>query len=162
TASIDWGDGTASTGTISAGSNGTFSVLGNHTYSTPGTFTVTVTINDVNTAGDGLGSTTPPTATATVQQAIAPTTVAPVTPSTTTVFGQQIVLTATVTAVAPGMGTPTGTVTFQDGATTLGTGTLDANGTTTFTTTTLSAGTAHSLSAVYNGAGLFTGSTSPV
>jgi hypothetical protein len=37
-------------------------------------------------------------------------------------------LTATLAAVAPGAGTPTGTVTFRDGNTVLGTGTLDQNG----------------------------------
>ncbi|WP_245231858.1 Ig-like domain repeat protein, partial [Streptomyces novaecaesareae] len=42
------------------------------------------------------------------------------------VFGQAKVLTATVTATAPGAGTPTGTVSFFDGATLLGTGTVVA------------------------------------
>src|SRR5207253_7996640 len=37
------------------------------------------------------------------------------------VFGQSVTFTATVSAVAPGAGTATGTVTFKDGATTLGT-----------------------------------------
>ncbi|WP_167344252.1 Ig-like domain-containing protein, partial [Streptomyces novaecaesareae] len=57
------------------------------------------------------------------------------------VFGQAKVLTATVTAVAPGAGTPTGTVSFFDGATLLGTATLDAGGTATFTTSDLDVGT---------------------
>jgi cyclophilin family peptidyl-prolyl cis-trans isomerase len=160
TATINWGDGTTSTGTISAGSTGAFSVLGSHTYSTQGTFTISVTVNDVNTAGDVPGSSTTATAMASVQQAVATVTVLTVSPASPTVFGQAVVLTATVTVVAPGTGTPTGTVTFSDGTTTLGTGTLDANGTATFTTTSLSAGTVHSLTAVYNGGGLFTGSTS--
>ena len=38
-------------------------------------------------------------------------------------FGQAVTFTATVSVVAPGAGTPTGTVTFKDGVTTLGTGT---------------------------------------
>ena len=42
--------------------------------------------------------------------------------------------TATVSANGPGSGTPTGTVTFQDGSTVLGTGTLDATGVATYTT----------------------------
>src|SRR5262249_40085394 len=50
------------------------------------------------------------------------------------VFGQPVTFTATVSAVAPGIGTPTGTVTFMDGASTLGTGTL-ASGVATLTTT---------------------------
>jgi hypothetical protein len=42
------------------------------------------------------------------------------------VTGQAVVLTATVAVVPPGAGTPTGTVTFLDGAVTLGTVTLNA------------------------------------
>jgi hypothetical protein len=70
--------------------------------------------------------------------------------------------TAKVAAIAPGAGTPTGTVTFKDGAKTLGTGTL-SGGSTTFTpsTTALSVGT-HSITAVYVGDTNFTASTSPV
>src|SRR5207244_35996 len=41
------------------------------------------------------------------------------------VFGQSVTFTATVTAVAPGAGTPSGSVTFKDGVTTLNTATLD-------------------------------------
>lgn len=40
------------------------------------------------------------------------------------VQGQNVPLCATVAAVVSGIGTPTGIVTFRDGATTLGTGTL--------------------------------------
>src|SRR5207244_991616 len=57
-------------------------------------------------------------------------------------------------------GTPTGTVTFQDGASALGTGTL-SGGTATFTTSGLTAGT-HSITAIYGGDANFAGSTSPV
>ncbi|MFJ1884867.1 beta strand repeat-containing protein, partial [Streptomyces sp. NPDC088137] len=76
------------------------------------------------------------------------------------VFGQVKTLTATVTAVAPGAGTPTGTVSFFDGATLLGTTAL-SGGVATFATSTLAIGT-HSLTAVYNGSGNFNISTSPV
>ena len=38
------------------------------------------------------------------------------------VFGQSVTFTATVAAVSPGSGTPTGTVNFLDGTTTIGTG----------------------------------------
>ncbi|MGW2376645.1 Ig-like domain repeat protein, partial [Kitasatospora sp. NPDC001683] len=77
------------------------------------------------------------------------------------VFGQPKVLTATVTVVAPGVGVPTGTVSFFDGATLLGTGTLDPSGVATFTTSGLSVGS-HALTAVYGGDTDFNGSTSPV
>jgi hypothetical protein len=60
TATIDWGDGTASgTGTITP-TGGTFTVLGSHTYTSEGTYAVHVSIQD-----DG-GSTAGATATATI------------------------------------------------------------------------------------------------
>jgi hypothetical protein len=47
-ATIDWGDGSSgSAGTVSA-SGGSFSVSGNHMYSTAGSYTISVTISDVN------------------------------------------------------------------------------------------------------------------
>ena len=66
--------------------------------------------------------------------------------------------TASVAAVAPASGTPTGTVTFQDGETTLGTGTLSA-GQATFVTSGLSVA-AHAITAVYGGNTSFNTSTS--
>jgi uncharacterized protein (TIGR03118 family) len=44
-ATIDWGDGTTQSGTITGGS-GTFSVNGNHAYADEGTFQVSVTLAD--------------------------------------------------------------------------------------------------------------------
>ena len=74
------------------------------------------------------------------------------------VIGQSVTFTATVSAVAPGAGTATGTVTFKDGATTLGSGTL-SSGSATFATSGLILG-GHSITAVYAGDSNFTGSTS--
>jgi hypothetical protein len=67
-------------------------------------------------------------------------------PSPSTV-GQSVTFTATVTSQTAG--TITGTVTFYDNATQVGTGAL-TNGTATFTTTSLAAGT-HSITASYPG-----------
>jgi hypothetical protein len=58
-----------------------------------------------------------------------------------------VTFTATVTAASGP--TPTGTVAFKDGATIIGTGTLNASGVATFSTSTLAVGT-HSVTAVYN------------
>jgi hypothetical protein len=52
----------------------------------------------------------------------------------------------------------TGTVTFRDGATSIGTGALNGAGVVTFTTSALAAGT-HSITAAYGGDSVFTGST---
>jgi hypothetical protein len=47
TASIDWGDGTVTTGTVS-GSGGTYTVSGSYTYSNDFPYTTIVTVNDSN------------------------------------------------------------------------------------------------------------------
>jgi hypothetical protein len=52
TATIDWGDNTATSSGTVAGSTGSYTVSGNHSYGSTGYFTITTTIND-----DG-GSTT--------------------------------------------------------------------------------------------------------
>jgi hypothetical protein len=77
------------------------------------------------------------------------------------VFGEAVILTATVSPAAPGAGTPTGTVTFFDGATPLFTVSLDASGQAAMTTTALVVGS-HAITAVYSGDTDFAGSTSPV
>jgi|GEM_PF-2211734 sugar lactone lactonase YvrE len=66
-----------------------------------------------------------------------------------------VTLTAKVTATAAGAGTPTGSVTFMDGSSTLATIQLDATGTASTQITSLSPGPltqTHSLKAVYSGA----------
>jgi autotransporter-associated beta strand protein len=75
------------------------------------------------------------------------------------VVGQAITLTATVSAVAQGAGTPTGTVTFQDGSIPVGSATLDSGGHAVLTTSSLTSGQ-HSLTAVYGGDATFHASTS--
>jgi hypothetical protein len=70
-------------------------------------------------------------------------------------YGDAVTFTATVSATS---GTPTGTVTFKEGTTTLGTATI-SSGQATYTTSTLSAGT-HSITAVYSGDASFAASTS--
>jgi hypothetical protein len=74
------------------------------------------------------------------------------------VVGQTVNLTAMVTRAA---GIPTGTVTFMDGTTVLGTATLDNTGTATLAVTFPAAGD-HALTAVYRGQGSSTSSTSDV
>src|SRR5262249_54757860 len=77
------------------------------------------------------------------------------------VTGQPVTLSATVSQVTPAPEIIAGTVTFMDGATSLGVVTVDAAGTASLTTSALAVGT-HSLSAVYSGNPDFEGSTSAV
>jgi hypothetical protein len=46
TSSIDWGDGTTTTGTVSGPTGGPFTISGSHTYADEGTFTVLATFSD--------------------------------------------------------------------------------------------------------------------
>ena len=71
-------------------------------------------------------------------------------------FGQFVTMTANV--VGSG-GTPSGTVTFMEGATALDIATLNGSGTASFTTNSLLAGS-HSITAVYGSDANFNGSTS--
>jgi large repetitive protein len=73
-------------------------------------------------------------------------------------FGETVTFSATISAVAPGAGVPTGSVTFKEGATSLGTGTVNGSGVATFTSASLTAGT-HTITASYGGDINFTAST---
>lgn len=72
-------------------------------------------------------------------------------------FGQSVLFTAAVPSV--GGLQPSGSVTFKDGATTIGIGTLNPIGTATFSTAILTVGT-HPITAIYSGDTNFTTSTS--
>jgi hypothetical protein len=74
--------------------------------------------------------------------------------------GQPVVLSTTV--ASSGAGTPTGTVTFEDGSTVLGTVPLDSSGRATLTTTVLTPGR-HTITAVYSGSpGVLTSVSPPL
>ena len=85
----------------------------------------------------------------------APTTTALNSSASTIMVGGSVTFTANVSSSS---GTPTGSVTFLDGSTTLGTGTL-SNGNNSFTTTKLAAGV-HNITASYAGTSSFAASTS--
>jgi hypothetical protein len=74
-------------------------------------------------------------------------------------LNQTVTLTATVTSVLPG--TPTGSVTFLDGSTQLGTAPLNGTGSATFATSALTAGI-HSITAAYSGDNNLPAATSAV
>jgi Bacterial Ig-like domain (group 3) len=92
------------------------------------------------------------------QSATATTVTSSVDPS---VSGQSVTFTANVNATGGGAGAVAGTVTFKDGAATLGTGTLNGSDVAMFATTALSVN-AHSITAVYGGNTSFAASTSAV
>ena len=73
-------------------------------------------------------------------------------------LGQNVTFTATVAPVL-GTGTPTGTVTFKDGGTQIGTGTLNSSGSATLSTSGLASGS-HSITVVYSGDSNFASSIS--
>lgn len=75
-------------------------------------------------------------------------------------YGQSVTFAATVGPVAPATGTPTGTMTFKDGSTVLGTGMLNSSGKAAFSTTNRLSAATHSITAVYGGNTNFTTSTS--
>jgi hypothetical protein len=75
-------------------------------------------------------------------------------------LGTSVKFSATVTGVSPA-GTPAGTVSFMDGTTAIGSGTLNGSAQATFTTNQLTAGS-HSITARYLGNSVYQYSTSPV
>lgn len=78
-----------------------------------------------------------------------------------TTFGQTVTFTATVTAVSPGSGTPSGLVTFKEGAAIVGTASLNGSGVATLDVITLGVGS-HNITAIYNVAGTGNHATSPL
>ena len=151
TGTVTFKDGatTLGTGTLSSG-KATFS----SSALAPGTHSITATYGgsaDYNTSTSAV-------LTQTVNKASSSTTV--ISSHNPSVFDQPVTFTATVAAVAPGSGTPTGTVTFKDGATVLGSGTL-SSGKAVFSTATLTVA-AHSITASYGGSIDYNTSTSAV
>jgi len=82
------------------------------------------------------------------------TVVSSVDPST---FGQPVTFTATVSPASSGVPTPTGTVTFMDGLTNIGTGKINASGIATLLTSKLTVGN-HLITADYSGDSNYSGS----
>jgi hypothetical protein len=146
-------DGTAHAATattVPAGLSVTFTYNGSATApSAAGSYTVVGTINDSNYTGTATGTliiAAPLTASSTALTSSAAS--VPV--------GTNVTFTATVTGSG---GTPTGTVTFLNGTASLGTGTLNAAGVATLTTSFSTAGT-DSITAQYSGDATFKSSTS--
>jgi hypothetical protein len=125
--SYAWGTSTINSGTTT---NGGF------TANVPGTYTIGVTYQ-------GDADHNPASASTTLTITKAPLAVTLTTPSNPASYGTSVTFTAQVAAPA------TGTITFLDGATSIGSGTV-SGGIATFTTTSLAAGT-HNITASYSG-----------
>jgi len=139
------GAATLGTGTLSGGSASIQVSLAVGNY----TLTAQYSGDSLNTASSG-----------TIQQTVnkAATAITVATTNGTSVQGETVTFTAVVTPVAPGSGTPTGTVAFKNGATTLGTGTL-SGGSASIQVSSLAVGS-HSITATYSGDGSFLASES--
>jgi hypothetical protein len=146
TGTVTFKDGSTTLGTsVVSGGRATFS-----------TSTLSVGSHSITALYSGDASyaaSTSPVFVETIEQALS--SIALTTSAASSTFGQAVTFTATVSSSA---GTPTGTVTFRAGSTTLGTATL-SGGRASFTTSSLAAGT-HTITAVYNGSTNIAGSTS--
>ncbi|MCC7175782.1 MAG: Ig-like domain repeat protein [Bryobacterales bacterium] len=151
TGTVQFLDGVTALGTAGL-SNGIAQL--STTFLAPGSHTITAVYS-----GDAgfAGSSSPPLIQVVNPGTKAPTSTSLLSSRNPSNQGAAVTLTATVFAIE---GTPTGTVTFRDGAATLGVSAL-TNRRATFTTSALSPGS-HALTAVYNGDGNYEGSFSPV
>jgi hypothetical protein len=130
---------TAATGTVTfydgGTSIGTGTLSGGTATYTTTAFQLAVGSNSITAKYGGNGTYSSSTSSALTQTVnAASTTTAVSSGANPSVYGQTVTFTATVTATSPGSGTPTGTVTFYDGGTSIGTGTL-SGGSATYTTT---------------------------
>ncbi len=144
------GSGSSVTGTCTSAS-GTESCTASYptTGLSAGSNTITVSYaGDVNYLAQ--------TGTGTLTLAAAPTITTVTSSLNPSTFGASVTFTGKVTS---GIGTPSGSVTFLDGTVTLGTGTLNASGVATFSTSVLSVST-HSITVAYAASGNFAASTS--
>jgi sugar lactone lactonase YvrE len=140
----------AGTGCTGSGC-GTISPQGLYTAPAPSGTPLTVTLTATSVADDTKSATA--TITVPAKQA---TSLAVSSSANPSVFGQAVTLTATVSP-SSSSSVPTGTVTFSDGANTLGTVPLSSSGTATLTASSLAIA-AHPITATYSGDNGFLGS----
>jgi hypothetical protein len=153
TATINWGDGHTTNGTVQANASGGFDVIGTNTYGFAGAIPISVHVQDL-----GLPRAPDLDVSNVVQVAAAATTTALTVSPSPVIASQTLTLTAKVTPTAGGANNG-GFVEFEDNGLPVGVAPVDKTGTATFTTTRLTPGT-HNLSAVFLGTPSFTTSTS--
>jgi hypothetical protein len=126
TATIDWGNGDSSTGTITLDPNGGFDVSGSNTYTQAGSFPITVTVRNQSSAVVGTALTS-----ATVAAASATATLAAKGTVLSATFGQQfsgLLATFTDSNAGATVGNLSATIDWGDGTTSTGTITVDPSG----------------------------------
>ena len=121
-----------------------------------GTHTITATYNGDTTFNTSSGTLSGGQSVSKIGATTALTSASP----TTSIANQSVSFTATVTPTPSSTLTPTGTVTFEDNGSAIGTASI-SGGTATFASTTLPVGT-NTITAVYGGDTNFTGSTATV
>ena len=151
------GSGTYSSWSITSGTLPVGLSLNSATGVISGTPTTTGTSSFTVQVADSLSGTATQALSITINAApgITTTTTTVTSSENPSTYGNSVTFTATVSATS---GTPTGTVYFTDGTTTLGSAII-SSGQPTCTTSTLSVGT-HSITAVYTGNASFAASTS--
>lgn len=154
TGSVDFMNGSTSLGTATLDATGT-ATLTNVQFSTQGTYTITAVYGgDVN-----FDTSTSSAVSEVINPAPVATTTVLVSSKNPAITTDTLTLTATVTP-ASGSSIPTGTVTFKNGTSTLGTANLDAAGVAALSGVQFGTSGSYSLTAVYGGDTNFTTSTS--
>ena len=147
---VDFMNGKATVATIALDASGTA------TYTT----TLLAGSNNISATYGGDASFAASTSAILVQQINpAATAIALASSPDPSIVGQDVVFTATISVSAPGSGKPTGSVSFIDGTTVLGSAPLNGYGVATFSSSTLSLAS-HSITATYAGDDAFAASTS--
>ncbi len=149
TGTVSFYDGSTLLGTVTLVNNAA-------SFTTSSLSLGTHTITAVYSGDDDFNGSTSGGLTLTVQ--MAPTSTYLESSSQTASAGTPVTFTAYIYSDSEGGPTPTGTVSFYDGSTLIGTGTV-VNGVATFTTSSLSVGD-HTITAVYSGDDANDGSTS--
>jgi hypothetical protein len=152
TGTVTFKDGGTQIGT------GTLNSSGSATFSTPGLAVGSHSVTAVYSGDSNYSASTSAAVSVTVSAPVKTATTTSLAASATQLTsGQSVTFTASV-APQSGPGTPTGSATFLDGQTQIGTSPLTA-GSSTFTSATLSSGT-HSITAAYSGDATYAVSTS--
>jgi hypothetical protein len=166
TAAVAAASGTATpTGTVTFTIDGQaqtpvdLSVVGGVDQATFSTTTLTIGLHTISAAYSGDSSFSSSTVSTPLSQTVdAPTTTTLSSSANPSTLGESVTFTATV-AGPSGAGTPSGSVSFEEGSTTLESVALDATGQATFTTSTLAQGS-DAITAVFAATGNFLASSS--